>query len=134
MSFAPTGFSWRTWTPNLAGYPDDPGFPDTNVAGPSYELDVSALGSTLSPAQQAPWWAAHPPANDSIFNGRIVSIELQIPPTYGCVAATIPCVETPLPQDGWWKIRYNTLAAGVSDRTTWTVQLIGDPVHLIHNS
>jgi hypothetical protein len=132
--YAPIGFSYRTWTPNLAGYPDDPGFPPANVVGPGFALDVSTLGSTLAPAQKAPWWGAHPPANDYEFNGRMVSIELQIPPTYGCVANTIPCVEATPPQDGWWKIRYNTTASDVSDRTTWTVQLIGDPVHLVHNA
>ena len=133
VGYQPVGYTFRTWNPALDGYTTDNGFGATPVLAPTYELDVSGLGSSLPPLKQAPWWAAHPPANDSVFNGRVVSLEVQIPPTYGCVAATIPCVEAPLPDDGWWKIRYNTTAAAVSDRTTWTVQLVGDPVHLIHN-
>ena len=32
-------------------------------------------------------------------------------------------------EQGWWKIEYQTSAA--NDTTTWEVQLIGNPVHLI---
>jgi hypothetical protein len=30
----------------------------------------------------------------------------------------------------WWKIKY-TLDATPTDRTTWSVSIIGDPVHLV---
>jgi hypothetical protein len=30
----------------------------------------------------------------------------------------------------WWKIRY-TVAGSPTDRTTWSVRIIGDPVHLV---
>ena len=36
------------------------------------------------------------------------------------------------PADGWWKIRYNMTGTGQSnDVTTWTVNIIGNPVHLV---
>jgi Putative Flp pilus-assembly TadE/G-like len=125
--YVPFTFRYQTWTPGLVGYPTDTGFP----LATTNELDVDQLASSLTSSQKAPWWGTNPPANDSIFNGRVVSLELQIPSGYGCVANAIPCVEDPLPQDGWWKIRYNTNTGVVSDRTTWSVRMFGDPVHLI---
>jgi hypothetical protein len=90
------------------------------------------------------------------FNDRLVSLEVQVPATYGCKegtgnSPTVPCDESApfvLPQNGWWKIRYTPLTASatqpctqtnssgclpMTDATTWSVNLIGDPVHLIQN-
>jgi hypothetical protein len=94
------------------------------------------------------------------FNDRLVSLEVQIPSTYGCAPgsgtdAAHECVDLEdqkasdptnpaflgLPQNGWWKIRYYPLKETPSapvylpmtDSTTWSVNLIGDPVHLIQN-
>jgi hypothetical protein len=33
-------------------------------------------------------------------------------------------------QQGWWKIEYQTTSAA-NDTTTWRVNLIGNPVHLV---
>jgi Flp pilus assembly protein TadG len=99
--------------------------------------------------------------NSGRFNDRLVNLEVQIPLNYGCapgtgeVGSTTPCKETKadnvtardLPANGWWKIRYTPLkptSAGVynavsnpylpmTDSTTWSVNLIGDPVHLVQN-
>jgi Putative Flp pilus-assembly TadE/G-like len=131
--YQPIPFRYRTITPGLALGSDPSNAPlgDSGISGstPVTELLVNEVGTTLPFAQQAPWWGGNPPANDSKYNGRMVSVEIQIPAGYGCVAGNIPCVEASLPEDGWWKIRYNT-AAGVSDRTTWSVRMFGDPVHL----
>jgi Flp pilus assembly protein TadG len=90
------------------------------------------------------------------FNDRLVSIEVQIPSTYGCkegtgTSAANQCDESApfvLPSNGWWKIRYTPLTANsgevctqsnssgclpITDATTWSVNLIGDPVHLVQN-
>jgi hypothetical protein len=88
------------------------------------------------------------------FNDRIVSLQVQVPLNYGCKAGTgpdpttgitnpaTPCVDAAsLPQGGWWKIRYTPMKESTSatkylsmtDATTWSVQLIGDPVHLVQN-
>ncbi len=54
------------------------------------------------------------------FNGCWLVIQAVIPANYTA------------PQDGWWKIRYLMTGNGASDDvTTWTVNIIGNPVHLI---
>lgn len=135
LGYQPISFRYRTTNPGLSMGADATNTPlsDNGVAlsTPVTELMVDDSGTTLLPASlRAPWWTTNPPANDTKYNGRLVSVEIQIPATYGCVADKIPCVEAPLPADGWWKIRYNTNAAAVSDRTTWSVRMFGDPVHL----
>ncbi len=56
----------------------------------------------------------------SRFNGCWLTIRAVIPDGYTA------------PQDGWWKIRYNMSGNDTSfDVTTWTVNIIGNPVHLI---
>lgn len=54
------------------------------------------------------------------FNGCWLILRAVIPPLYDA------------PADGWWKIRYNMTGTGTSnDVTTWTVNIIGNPVHLV---
>jgi hypothetical protein len=56
----------------------------------------------------------------SLFNGCWITIQAVIPAGYTA------------PQDGWWKIRYNMTGNDTSfDVTTWKVNIIGNPVHLI---
>lgn len=38
---------------------------------------------------------------------------------------------TPPADNEWWQIRYNFTSGTVTDRTTWSAKVIGDPVHLI---
>ncbi len=56
----------------------------------------------------------------SKFNERLVEITISLPVDYLTQFGT----------NTWWKIRY-TFGAAVTDRTTWSVQILGDPVHLI---
>ena len=134
LGYQPVSFRYRTMKPGLSLGNDALNTPLSDngitLSAPVTELAVDSDGTTLAPGLQASWWGTNPPANDSIFNGRLVSVEIQIPATYGCAADKIPCIETALPEDGWWKIRYNTTASEVSDRTTWSVRMFGDPVHL----
>ncbi len=125
--YQPIPFRFRTFDHGLVGVPDDDRFPLTNV--PGGVLDVSGPASTLGP--QAPPWPLSERANDFKFNGRMISLELTVPTDYGCVPLSRPCVPAPLPEDGWWKIRYTTSLGAVFDRSTWTVRLLGDPVHLV---
>jgi hypothetical protein len=133
----PVKFRYRTSNPNLevSGSPlsDADKFYDDTPA-PSFALPVTdklADIAATNPSALPPWPAASR-ANDSVFNGRLLSLEITIPTNYGCVPASNPCVEDPnLPDEGWWKIRYNTGAQPVYDTSTWTVQLLGDPVHLV---
>ncbi len=125
--YQPMPFRFRTFDHGLVGVPADDGFPLTNV--PGGVLDVSGPASTLG--AQAPPWPLSERANDYKFNGRMISLELTVPTDYGCVPLSRPCVPAPLPEDGWWKIRYTTSLGAVFDRSTWTVRLLGDPVHLV---
>jgi Flp pilus assembly protein TadG len=125
--YQPFPFRFRTFDHGLDGVPVDDKFPSTPL--PGGVLDVSGLASTLG--AQAPPWPLTERANDYKFNGRMIALELTVPSDYGCVPASAPCVPAPIPEDGWWKIRYKTSADEVFDRTTWTVRLMGDPVHLV---
>ena len=53
------------------------------------------------------------------YNGHWVVIDAVIPPDYTA------------PQNGWWKIKYTYSGGAAHDRTTWQVNIIGNPVHLV---
>jgi hypothetical protein len=55
----------------------------------------------------------------STFNGRLITIEFTLPANY-----------SPPANNKWWRIRYS-YAASATDRTTWSVSILGDPVHLV---
>jgi hypothetical protein len=57
---------------------------------------------------------------NNVFNGKLVEITIDLagysPPT----------------NNDWWQIKYTfTTGASVTDRTTWSARIIGDPVHLV---
>lgn len=56
------------------------------------------------------------------FNGQTVTLQIDIPTTYSCTIGTIPGC--------WWKIKYVITGQG-NDTTTWSANIIGDPVHLV---
>ena len=144
QSNTPVYAKFRTWNPGL-GDPlgDNSKTADYNViddqsnAVNNHKINVSGLVTDVG-AVPPPWLAPNPTvysprAGDSLYNGRMLSMEINVPTTYGCVPSVSPCQETPLVDDGWWKIRYTT-AGAVSDRSTWSVQLLGDPVHLVRDN
>jgi Flp pilus assembly protein TadG len=57
------------------------------------------------------------------YNGQWLDIEIRIPSGYTCST------------DCWWRVRYDfaSVSSGNSpnDRTVWSAQIVGDPVHLI---
>ena len=59
---------------------------------------------------------------NSVFNGKLVEITIDLagyaPPT----------------DNEWWKIRYTFTSGAVTDRTTWSARILGDPVHLIEEN
>ena len=64
----------------------------------------------------------------SLFNGCWLQIKVQIPTNY---SAPIDPVSG---EPGWWKIRYIMSGSSGSystDLTTWQVNLLGNPVHLV---
>lgn len=135
----PAPLKYRTWNPGLEDLTGNPSkvldynrVPATNTPSPLHQVDVSGLAASLPPGEKPPWPLTER-AGTSTYNGRLLSVELTVPTNYGCAPSISPCQEIALPDDGWWKIRYTT-AGAVSDRTTWSVQLLGDPVHLVKNS
>lgn len=58
------------------------------------------------------------------FNGAFVALAVPIPTTYNCTLGTLPGC--------WWKIRY-IINGQANDTTTWSADIIGDPVHLIED-
>ena len=56
------------------------------------------------------------------YNGRIVTVDIPIPSTYTCDTAS---------QTGcWFKVRA-AFPSGVSDTTTWSATILGNPVRLV---
>lgn len=99
----PVSFTWAT-TDSKSGF--------TSFSGSGSSLDVSG---TITP----------PPgySSTSKFSDRHVLLKTTIPSSYGSGG---------LVNGGWWKIRYKTGSGTVTDRTTWSVAIIGDPVHLVN--
>jgi hypothetical protein len=58
-------------------------------------------------------------ASQCRYNERFVVITVDLPANYA----------TTYPGQKWWKIYYN-FSSSVTDRSTWSVRIIGDPVHL----
>lgn len=110
----PAPFQYQTWSPGIVGYPNDTAIP---LSGATTSLDVS--GGLLAPT---PGWGAATRFNQQKFNDRMLSILLNIPTDYG--------LSGPLANDGWWQIKY-TASLSLKDLSTWSVTLLGDPVHLV---
>ena len=89
-----------------------------NYATFSWSADDGTSGTNVTQIQTAS-------AGGSLFNDRLITIDVSLPSTYGSGGLT-PSGET---QAGWWKIEYNV--SGGNDTTTWQVGIRGSPVHLI---
>lgn len=53
------------------------------------------------------------------LNGCLITIEFTLPANY-----------SPPTDNDWWRIRYS-YNSSATDRTTWSVEILGDPVHLV---
>lgn len=73
-----------------------------------YTLDVSGTGQQIY----------FDTLSDSTWNDRKVTVTVTLPADYATAYA-----------GRWWQIRYY-FGADISDRTTWSVRVIGDPVRL----
>jgi hypothetical protein len=130
----PVEFRIRTWDPGLRDLSTGDLLKDRALGWDSVvkddELVVSGntavTGTYLGVTY--PVWAASSRYSPSRFNDRMVALEITVPRDYGRDAAGNPI---PVPDDGWWKIRYTSATGEVRDRTTWSVTLAGDPVHLV---
>ena len=61
----------------------------------------------------------------SQFDSYWLTITIPLPNTYG--NSGLQPAGTPAP--GWWKVQYTV--AGGNDTTTWSVNILGNPVHLV---
>ncbi len=82
---------------------------DGRDSGSGTYLDVS--GTTSVPPGQA---------SNSYFNNRFVEIDVTLPTDFNAAYGSAR----------WWKVRYDT-GSSPEDRTTWSVQIRGDPVRLV---
>jgi hypothetical protein len=60
-------------------------------------------------------------SSTSKFSDRTVSAFVKLPSNYTSLYGA----------KTWWKIRYTTTSSSVTDRTTWSVNILGNPVHLV---
>ena len=73
----------------------------------------------MSPPPRATRSSSSSPANK--FNSEWLTITMPLADDYTCGSSC------------WWKIRYQ-FSGTPTDRTTWSVNVIGDPVHLVKNA
>lgn len=76
-------------------------------------------GTTLSPCQFQT--AVNGGAR---YNGYWITLRIPIPNGYSCIPGRTDAAGC------WWKVEY-AIGAQANDTTTWTAQILGDPVHLV---
>ncbi|MFN2607208.1 MAG: pilus assembly protein TadG-related protein [Acidimicrobiales bacterium] len=100
----PATFSWST-----------PCNPPTPPAGACSGANVTSL--SVSGTGPQPYGGLQ---STSKYNDRKLTLDIKLPPNYATVYAG----------KVWWKVRY-TVGSSPTDRTTWSVNVVGDPVHLV---
>ena len=83
-----------------------PGATSVNISGCSASNMVSGSGD--------------PSSNG--FNGRLTQVQMTMPSTYTCDQTN--------PNNCWFKININFVSGTPADTTTWSANILGDPVHL----
>jgi hypothetical protein len=100
----PASFAWST--------PCNPPTPPTgSCSGSGTSLSVSGTGTQ-------PYVGLN---STSKYNDRYLTVDIPLPANYSTVYGG----------KVWWKVKYTTSASAVTDRTTWSVNIVGDPVHLL---
>ena len=116
--------------------------PDNNAYNPvpfSYTADANASsghqsGSGITCIQTnggstagltPPGGCPNATSGGSFYQNSWITILIPLPTLYGSTGLT-PLGES---QAGWWKIEYTV--GGGSDLTTWEVNILGNPVHLV---
>ncbi len=105
--------------PTAAGWSNTP-FTYSAVTGTTNGNRNNACNSNSSGGSQVSGVQTSTGASLGLFNGCWLTMDVPIPANYTAQ------------QNGWWKILYSMNGSGTSqDVTTWTAQIIGNPVHLI---
>ncbi len=87
-----------------------PTSPTGGCSGTGSQLDVSGTGTQ-------PYTGLN---STSKYNDRYLVLDISLPANYTGLYGT----------KTWWKVRY-IAGATPTDRTTWSVNIVGDPVHLV---
>jgi hypothetical protein len=100
--------------------------PSAGVTSCVYNSTVSATKGPATPttAPSCTVTTKLASAGSGIYNNGWLRIEIQLAANYTCtVSATSDC---------WWSVKYAFGSGGFpTDRTTWSLNVIGDPVHLV---
>jgi hypothetical protein len=100
----PVTFNWTT--------PCSPQTPPAGgCSGTTSSLDVSGTGPQ-------PYAFVH---SQSKYSDRFLTLDIPLPANYSSPAVY---------GTKWWKVQY-TVGSTPTDRTTWSVNIVGDPVHLL---
>ncbi|MFQ5556787.1 MAG: pilus assembly protein TadG-related protein [Acidimicrobiales bacterium] len=81
----------------------------------------SGSGTSLDVSQTSSSWRPAGNASSYQFSDRFVEIDINLPNDFTTAYAT---------SDRWWKVKYDTGSAP-TDRTSWAVEILGDPVRLL---
>ncbi len=103
-------FSWTT-----PCSPQTP--PSGGCSGSTSSLDVSNTGCSSGNCPQ-PYSFVH---STSKYSDRFLTLDIPLPANYSSPAVY---------GNKWWKVQY-TVGSTPTDRTTWSVNIVGDPVHLL---
>jgi Putative Flp pilus-assembly TadE/G-like len=127
-------FTYSTSDPGLADFTSSTPVQDRAIGwtgGQRTPVTVSAttgLDVSGTYANLAPPWPLTERFSQFKFNGRLLTLDVQVPDAYGKDSTGATVADSAF-QGGWWKIRYES-GAGVEDRTTWVVTSGSGPVHL----
>jgi Flp pilus assembly protein TadG len=120
-TYVAKSFTWSTPC-NISGYTN----PYNNTCGGTTSaLDVADSVCPGSSCPQ-PYPSLH---SSSKFSDRFITIDITLPTSYnGSCPDQNPCANA----NYWWKIRYTMNGSTPpTDRTTWSANIVGDPVHLL---
>ncbi len=101
---SPATFNWRT--------PCNPPTPPSGGCSGSNVTSILVSGTGTQPYSNL--------QSNSKYNDRRIVLDVKLPPNYTTVFGA----------KVWWQIRY-TVGSTATDRTTWSVSIVGDPVHLV---
>ncbi len=116
---SPVNFDWRTPCGTVGGQ---------TIAAPSgstCNATTKTAGSDNVAYLDVSGTGTQPYGNlssQSKYSDRNVSAYVDLPANYTAQFGT----------KTWWKIRYTTTSSSVTDRTTWSVSVLGNPVHLVN--
>ena len=99
-----------------------PSCPDRHDRRPAGDLHVHP--GRRAAGRRPPRRRARPTATSDSFNGRVVTVQVPLPDTYGCNAGSdLGC---------WFKVHLDYANSDVpTDQTTWSARVRGDPVRLV---